>query len=385
MDKPTKIFVYGGAFDPPTVAHETIIKDLFDRAAELSATDPVRIIFAVTNNDEKKYSADVSHRAAMLSAIVNMRKRSDAKYSQVKFSIDEQDSRLYAWLEHSKLLTKDTTVVLGMDEWLDLYAGYAWRNADELNENVSFLVYKRHTTDLREYKERGTNDPRISVTRSELLLPPASSSDAREEMRLDPYSTPIMLSPDIRAYISENGLYGQVDTARRRVEERIFIDNYTAKDYPRPSVTATVVVHTDTEILLVRRKGFPFKDHWCLPGGFAEPFETIEDAAMRELGEEISLEPSNCHDVKFRQLGVYTPHDPRFSKETGCWAYDVGLSLHVSCYIKSRLKAADDAMELMWLPFDRLDHVRLAFHHRLIVDEFRKRPFDKIDPMQLNF
>jgi len=390
MDIQTKFFVYGGAFDPPTVAHETIIKDLFDRAAAQAETTPVRIVFGVTNNDEKKYSADISHRIAMMSRLAEMRKRSSDKYAKVDYLVVKQEERLYswlekgklhAWLEHSKLLTKDTTVVLGMDEWLDLYSGYTWRNAAELKETVSFLVYKRHTSDLREYKERGTNDPTISVTRSDLLLPPASSSDAREEMRLDPYSTPIMLSPDIRGYISENGLYGQVDTARRRAEERHFIDTYTAKDYPRPSVTATVVVHTDREILLVRRKGFPFKDHWCLPGGFAEPFETIEEAAMRELSEEISLDPAKCNDTKFKQLGVYTPNDPRFSKDTGCWAYDVGLSLHVRDYIKSMLKAADDAVELMWLPFDKLDHVRLAFHHKLIVNEFRKSPFDKIEPI----
>ena len=43
-------------------------------------------------------------------------------------------------------------------------------------------------------------------------------------------------------------------------------------------------------ILLVKRDDFPYKDMWCLPGGFVNPdTETLEDCAKRILKEETNL------------------------------------------------------------------------------------------------
>lgn len=56
-----------------------------------------------------------------------------------------------------------------------------------------------------------------------------------------------------------------------------FLQNYKAKDYPKPSVTADIVLFSIKEnkvqVLLIKRGGHPFLDHWALPGGFAESDE----------------------------------------------------------------------------------------------------------------
>jgi 8-oxo-dGTP diphosphatase len=54
-------------------------------------------------------------------------------------------------------------------------------------------------------------------------------------------------------------------------------------------VAAAVVVNEQREVLLVRRKSDPHRGMWCLPIGFAELNETIEQAALRELREEAGL------------------------------------------------------------------------------------------------
>lgn len=55
---------------------------------------------------------------------------------------------------------------------------------------------------------------------------------------------------------------------------------------------------------LVKRDNYPFKDKWCLPGGFVGIDEEIEDAAKRILKKE-----ANIKDIYIEQL--YTFGNPK--------------------------------------------------------------------------
>ena len=63
-------------------------------------------------------------------------------------------------------------------------------------------------------------------------------------------------------------------------------------------------------ILLVKREKDPYKNSWCLPGGFVEENETSYEAAKRVLKKE-----TNLTDVYIEQLCTFdTPNrDPRGS------------------------------------------------------------------------
>jgi 8-oxo-dGTP diphosphatase len=54
-------------------------------------------------------------------------------------------------------------------------------------------------------------------------------------------------------------------------------------------VAATVLLDGERRALLVKRRKQPQAGMWCLPGGFAELGETIDQAATRELREETGL------------------------------------------------------------------------------------------------
>lgn len=362
-------YVYGGAFDPVTVAHETIIYHLLDNAASGDS-----LLFAVTDDGEKQYSVNATIRREMLQKAVD-------KYFCLHSTRFEQDGitamvviqneRTCRFLETNDLLNKDTTLVLGMDEWVDLYNSYKWQDADRLKASLKFMVFDRWANLDTAYRRVGFGSPGVDVYKVPLNIPAASSSEVREQFRFNQFANPATVSPDIMQYISRSGLYGQTDPGRFVAESKAFVAGYTAKEYPKPSVTATVVIHTDEEVLLVRRKAHPFKGYWCLPGGFAEPYEDIETVAAREVFEETAVKVS-ARDMT--QVGVFTPDDPRFSRDKGTWGYDVAMAVNIGNYGKHMAKAGDDAAEVAWVRFEDADRIPMAFHHRMIFMKFRSMP-----------
>ena len=124
-------------------------------------------------------------------------------------------------------------------------------------------------------------------------------------------------------------------------------------------MVADIVVHTDTEVLMIKRKNNPYAGHWALPGGFIDPGETPEQAAIRELEEEAGLHVTTANLVgEFREPG----RDPRL-EHTWSWAY----SVHIAD--KANTTAGDDASETAWIPINKLGQMQLAFDHAAILQK----------------
>ena len=63
------------------------------------------------------------------------------------------------------------------------------------------------------------------------------------------------------------------------------------REYPEhPLVGVGGFVHKDGKVLLIRRKFDPNKGRWAPPGGLLELGEDPEEAARREVREELGLE-----------------------------------------------------------------------------------------------
>jgi 8-oxo-dGTP diphosphatase len=152
---------------------------------------------------------------------------------------------------------------------------------------------------------------------------------------------------------------------------------YDPSRYERPSVTVDVVILTvrdgRLEVLLVKRKRWPFKGMWAIPGGFVNPDESLEDAAKRELKEETGV-----RHVYLEQL--YTFGDPGRDPRTRV--------ITVVYYALMRtdglhIRAADDAAEAGW--FSLYDLPALAFDHRKILDYTLQRLRGKLEYTTIGF
>jgi 8-oxo-dGTP diphosphatase len=130
--------------------------------------------------------------------------------------------------------------------------------------------------------------------------------------------------------------------------------------YPRPMVTVDVILLSEEShgsILLIQRKNDPFKEKWALPGGFVEMDEDLEDAAIRELLEETSINLSSLK--QFKTYGSQN-RDPR------------GRTISVIYYqiLENKIDATagDDAGAAEWYAISELPG--LAFDHKTIINDF---------------
>jgi len=132
--------------------------------------------------------------------------------------------------------------------------------------------------------------------------------------------------------------------------------SYTYK-YPRPAVTADVVVITkevEPKVLLIQRGFDPYKGCWAFPGGFMEMDETTEECAIRELEEETGIQIA-----ELTQIGAYSKvdRDPRGRAITIAYLAIVDMPLVAN--------AQDDAAKADWFSINNLPP--LAFDHEKIM------------------
>jgi 8-oxo-dGTP diphosphatase len=129
--------------------------------------------------------------------------------------------------------------------------------------------------------------------------------------------------------------------------------------WPRPMAAADAVIFKltggEAKMLLVKRKNEPFKGKWCVPGGFVNLDEELEDASARELKEETGLS-----GVKLEQMHAFgkVGRDPRGRVITVTFMGIAGRG--------QKIKAGDDAAEAKWFDIEKLPR-DLAFDHNEVV------------------
>jgi 8-oxo-dGTP diphosphatase len=93
-------------------------------------------------------------------------------------------------------------------------------------------------------------------------------------------------------------------------DEQAFLKAYDPRGFPAFAVTVDVVLLTVREgvlsVLLVERDTHPFRGRLALPGGFVQPEEDLETAAVRRLEAETGVRRDAAH---MEQLGAFG--DPR--------------------------------------------------------------------------
>ena len=351
------IYYYGGTFDPITKAHEAIIRKI---KKEMRESD--KLIIGIVQNDEKNYNVSVNDR-------LNMVKKSlDAD------EIVIQDKRTYAYLD-AHYRGEKITICMGDDEWYSLCSG-KWVNWDLLLKHYEFMVFYREDNDeiYREDNDEIVLPAGINPTVTFLGTGDTTDGISSTAVREILFKNPECHYSDVRDYIThvvfryikDNELYFQNGNDYNE-KEKEFLKEYAVKKeknhWGEPSVTTDTVAYNGDKILLIRRGNYPYKNFWCLPGGFFEKSdEDLNFGAQRELKEETGIDIDPKY---FRQIKTYGHNfDPRMK------IVDVAFSVRVNKKDMDKVKGLDDACDARWFQIDELP--KLGFHHEQIINDFLK-------------
>lgn len=136
---------------------------------------------------------------------------------------------------------------------------------------------------------------------------------------------------------------------------RFFCEDCGFTYYHNIAAAVALVFTFEDKVLFTVRNVDPDKGKWDLPGGFIDPNETAEEAACREIREELGLDlqPS---DLKY----VTTSPNNYLYKNVPYRTMDI----FYECALPSNginVAAEDEIQELVWVKRSEIDLEKIGF------------------------
>lgn len=118
-----------------------------------------------------------------------------------------------------------------------------------------------------------------------------------------------------------------------------------ARTYPsRPFLAASIAVVRDGRVLVAARGKPPMRDLFTLPGGIVELGETLAEAALRELAEEVG--------VTAEIVGPIRPVEVIERDAQGRVAAHFVIQAHAARWLSGEGETGPEALALRWVDPD---------------------------------
>ena len=114
---------------------------------------------------------------------------------------------------------------------------------------------------------------------------------------------------------------------------------------PRPVLAASVAVFRDGRVLLARRANAPLKGLYSLPGGKVEIGETMREAALRELMEEVGV---------VARIACFNDHVEAITRSEGGVQSHYVIASFAARWVSGEPRTSADAEEVAWVGVDEI-------------------------------
>jgi len=133
------------------------------------------------------------------------------------------------------------------------------------------------------------------------------------------------------------------------------------RDYPaNPLLAASICVLREDRVLLATRTRPPMDQLYTLPGGLVEPGETLAEAALRELQEEVG--------VTARILGLIRPIEIIQRDDDGAVRVHYVICAHAAIWVAGEPRTGPEAGAVTWARRQDLAGLPTTPHLAQIVD-----------------
>jgi 8-oxo-dGTP diphosphatase len=112
---------------------------------------------------------------------------------------------------------------------------------------------------------------------------------------------------------------------------------------PRPILAVSLAVFRDGRVLIARRARAPLKGFYSLPGGRVELGETLREAALRELYEEVGVSA---------QIVAFNDHVESILREGRDVSAHYVIASFVARWLGGEARASDEADSILWVDPD---------------------------------
>ena len=128
-----------------------------------------------------------------------------------------------------------------------------------------------------------------------------------------------------------------------------------------PRLISAVILKKDNKVLLVKEILEDSKEHWIFPGGGVEFGETIEEAAKREIREEIGI------DVNIKDfLGFKEIIRPNFD-------YHTVIFFFIAETLSNDISRIDNVLDARYFTADEVKNVNMVDSASWAIEEMCKK------------
>ena len=146
------------------------------------------------------------------------------------------------------------------------------------------------------------------------------------------------------------------------------------REYPdHPIVGVGAIIIKGEEVLLAKRGKEPGYGKWSIPGGAVNLGETLEEAVVREVCEEVNLEVRVGEVVEVLERILRDPE--------GRVQYHYVLVDFLCEHLSGEEKPSSEALEVQWVPISEIPRYRLPGKTKRVIQkaiEMRQRGMEKM-------